>query len=56
MKKQLYCGKYTKVSKIGGGSFGCVYLVEDSTSKIQYAMKKFYLDNVSYFIINISLT
>lgn len=47
MKKDLYCGKYSKVSKIGGGSFGCVYLVENVTSNIKYAMKKFYLDNVS---------
>lgn len=46
MMKNLYNNKYSKIQKIGGGSFGCVYLVEDTTTNKQYAMKKFYLDNV----------
>ena len=45
--KKLYNNKYEKKSKIGGGSFGSVYLVEDITTHKQYAMKKFYLDNIS---------
>ena len=47
MKKKLYNNKYEKKLKIGGGSFGSVYLVEDITTHKQYAMKKFYLDNIS---------
>ena len=45
--KKLYNNKYEKKLKIGGGSFGSVYLVEDITTHKQYAMKKFYLDNLS---------
>ena len=46
--KNLYGGKYKKIKKIGDGSFGCVYLVENAEDNKQYAMKKFYLDNVIY--------
>jgi serine/threonine protein kinase len=44
--KSIYNGKYSKVKKIGGGSFGFVYLVENIDTHKQYAMKKFYLDNL----------
>ena len=45
--EKIYNNKYKKVSKIGGGSFGCVYLVKDITDNDKlYAMKKFYLDNI----------
>jgi serine/threonine protein kinase len=42
---KLFNSKYRKIKKIGEGSFGCVYLVEDLEGK-SFAMKKFYLDNV----------
>ncbi len=45
--QKLYNGKYIKLSKIGGGSFGQVYLVQDKDTKKEYAMKKFYLDNLA---------
>ena len=48
MMKKLYNNKYTKLEKIGGGSFGCVYLVEDESTHKKFAMKKFYLDNVTH--------
>jgi serine/threonine protein kinase len=52
MKKQyLYGGKYSKIKKIGEGSFGCVYLVKNEEDGKFYAMKKFYLDNVNWFLI-----
>ena len=44
--EKLYNNKYIKVSKIGGGSFGAVYLVKDKDTNNLYAMKKFYLDNL----------
>ena len=44
--EKLYNNKYIKVSKIGGGSFGSVYLVKDKDTNNLYAMKKFYLDNL----------
>ena len=44
--EKIYNGKYVKLSKIGGGSFGQVYLVKDIKDNKQYAMKKFYLDNL----------
>ena len=44
---KLYNDKYIKVSKIGGGSFGAVYLVKEKDTNNLYAMKKFYLDNLS---------
>lgn len=44
--EKLYNNKYTKVSKIGGGSFGAVYLVKEKDTGKLYAMKKFYLDNL----------
>ena len=44
--EKLYNNKYIKVSKIGGGSFGAVYLVKDKDTEKLYAMKKFYLDNL----------
>jgi serine/threonine protein kinase len=44
--KHLYNGKYSKIKKIGSGSFGTVHLVEDVNTHIQYAMKKFYIDNL----------
>lgn len=45
--EKLYNNKYIKVSKIGGGSFGAVYLVKEKDTNKVYAMKKFYLDNLS---------
>jgi serine/threonine protein kinase len=45
--EKLYNNKYVKVSKIGGGSFGAVYLVKEKDTNKVYAMKKFYLDNLS---------
>jgi serine/threonine protein kinase len=45
--EKLYNNKYVKVSKIGGGSFGAVYLVKEKDTNKEYAMKKFYLDNLS---------
>ena len=45
--EKLYNNKYLKVSKIGGGSFGAVYLVKEKETNKVYAMKKFYLDNLS---------
>ena len=45
--EKLYNNKYVKVSKIGGGSFGAVYLVKEKETNKVYAMKKFYLDNLS---------
>lgn len=42
--EKLYNNKYKKVSKIGGGSFGVVYLVKEGENL--FAMKKFYLDNI----------
>lgn len=45
--EKLYNNKYVKVSKIGGGSFGSVYLVKEKETNKVYAMKKFYLDNLS---------
>ena len=49
MEKQqkLYNDKYIKIKKIGGGSFGMVYIVEEKDSKKQFAMKKFYMDNLN---------
>ena len=44
--EKLYNNKYIKVSKIGGGSFGAVYLVKEKDTNKVYAMKKFYLDNL----------
>ena len=44
--EKLYNNKYIKVSKIGGGSFGAVYLVKDKETEKLYAMKKYYLDNL----------
>ena len=44
--EKIYNNKYIKVSKIGGGSFGAVYLVKDKDTEKLYAMKKFYLDNL----------
>ena len=44
--EKLYNNKYIKVSKIGGGSFGAVYLVKEKETNKLYAMKKFYLDNL----------
>ena len=44
--QKLYNNKYIKVSKIGGGSFGAVYLVKEKDTNKVYAMKKFYLDNL----------
>ena len=44
--EKLYNNKYVKVSKIGGGSFGAVYLVKEKDTNKVYAMKKFYLDNL----------
>ena len=44
--EKLYNNKYRKVSKIGGGSFGAVYLVKEKDTDKLYAMKKFYLDNL----------
>ena len=44
--EKVYNGKYIKLSKIGGGSFGQVYLVKDIKDNKQCAMKKFYLDNL----------
>ena len=44
--EKIYNDKYVKVSKIGGGSFGAVYLVKDKETNKLYAMKKFYLDNL----------
>ena len=44
--EKLYNNKYIKVSKIGGGSFGAVYLVKEKGTNKLYAMKKFYLDNL----------
>lgn len=44
--QKLYNNKYLKISKIGGGSFGQVYLVKDKDTQKEYAMKKFYLDNL----------
>ena len=44
--EKIYNGKYIKLSKIGGGSFGQVYLVKDIKTNKEYAMKKFYLDNL----------
>ena len=44
--EKLYNNKYIKISKIGGGSFGSVYLVKDKDTNNLYAMKKFYLDNL----------
>ena len=44
--EKLYNNKYIKVSKIGGGSFGAVYVVKDKETEKLYAMKKFYLDNL----------
>jgi serine/threonine protein kinase len=44
--EKLYNNKYVKVSKIGGGSFGSVYIVKDKNTNKLYAMKKFYLDNL----------
>ena len=45
-QEKIYNGKYIKLSKIGGGSFGQVYLVKDIKTNKEYAMKKFYLDNL----------
>ena len=45
-QEKIYNGKYIKFSKIGGGSFGQVYLVKDIKTNKEYAMKKFYLDNL----------
>ena len=45
-QQKIYNGKYIKLSKIGGGSFGQVYLVKDIKTNNEYAMKKFYLDNL----------
>ena len=44
--EKLYNDKYIKVSKIGGGSFGVVYLVKEKDTNNLFAMKKFYLDNL----------
>ena len=44
--EKIYNEKYIKLSKIGGGSFGQVYLVKDIKTNKEYAMKKFYLDNL----------
>ena len=44
--QKLYNNKYLKISKIGGDSFGQVYLVKDKDTQKEYAMKKFYLDNL----------
>ena len=44
--EKIYNEKYIKLSKIGGGSFGQVYLVKDIKNNKEYAMKKFYLDNL----------
>ena len=44
--EKLYNNKYIKISKIGGGSFGAVYLVKEKGTDKLYAMKKFYLDNL----------
>ena len=44
--QKLYNNKYIKISKLGGGSFGQVYLVKDKDTQKEYAMKKFYLDNL----------
>jgi serine/threonine protein kinase len=49
--KNLYNDKYTKIKKIGEGSYGCVYLVRNEEDGKNYAMKKFYLDHV-YSILN----
>jgi serine/threonine protein kinase len=48
----IYNSKYQKIKKIGNGAFGCVYKVKDISSDNGrfYAMKKFYLDNVSKII------
>jgi len=44
---KLYNNKYIKIKKIGNGAFGCVYKVITNDEKDQqYAMKKYYLDNV----------
>lgn len=40
---RLYNGKYSKVRKIGFGSYGKVYLVYDINNN-SFAMKKYYLD------------
>ena len=37
--EKLYNNKYIKVSKIGGGSFGAVYLVKEKDTNKLYAMK-----------------
>jgi hypothetical protein len=60
----LYNEKYKKVKVLGKGAFGTVYMVEElneerenenekiiEKSKNQYSMKKFYLDNVSKYIL-----
>lgn len=43
-KKKLYNGKYEKIKRIGGGSFGNVFLVKEGDKL--FAMKKFFLDNI----------
>ena len=45
-KEKIYNKKYTKVKKIGGGSFGSVYIVKEITDNKIFAMKKFYMDNL----------
>ena len=38
--------KYKKLCKIGYGSYGYVYKVEENEGGKLYALKKFFLDNV----------
>ena len=45
-KDKIYNNKYIKISKIGGGSFGAVYLVKEKETDKLFAMKKYYLDNL----------
>ena len=47
---KVYNQKYIKIKKIGNGAFGCVYkVILDNDKNQQYAMKKYYLDNVKNF-------
>jgi serine/threonine protein kinase len=45
-KDKIYNKKYKKVKKLGGGSFGSVYIVKEITDNKIFAMKKFYMDNL----------
>jgi serine/threonine protein kinase len=47
--KNLYNNKYTKIRRIGEGSFGFVYLVKNVENDGNFTMKKFYLDHVPKF-------